>query len=31
MFSWVCGQLDCDLNGLMEEIDHLFLHSEGSL
>jgi hypothetical protein len=31
MFSWVRGQPDHDLDGLMEEIDHLFLHSEGSL
>ncbi|EMA54274.1 transposase ISHwa4, partial [Halococcus salifodinae DSM 8989] len=30
MFSWVRDQ-DHDLDGLMEEIDHLFLHSEGSL
>lgn len=31
MFSWVRDQPDRDLDGLMEEIDHLFLHSEGSL
>src|SRR5699024_99125 len=31
MFSWVRDQPDHDLDGLMEEIDHLFLHSEGSL
>jgi hypothetical protein len=29
MFWWVRDQPDRDLNGLMEEIDHLFLHSEG--
>jgi SRSO17 transposase len=31
MFSWVRDQPDRDLDGLMEKIDHLFLHSEGSL
>ena len=31
MFSWVRDQPDRDLDGLMEEIDHLFLHSDGSL
>jgi hypothetical protein len=31
LFSWVREQPDRDLDGLMEEIDHLFLHSEGSL
>jgi hypothetical protein len=31
MFSWVRDQPDRDLDGLMEEIDHPFLHSEGSL
>jgi hypothetical protein len=31
MFSWVRDQPDRNLDGLMEEIDHLFLHSEGSL
>ncbi|WP_302080167.1 IS701-like element ISHwa4 family transposase [Salinibaculum rarum] len=31
MFSWVRDQPDRDLDGLMEDIDHLFLHSEGSL
>jgi len=30
MFSWVREQPDRDLDGLMEEIDHLFLHSDGS-
>ena len=30
MFSWVREQPERDLDGLMEEIDHLFLHSEGS-
>jgi hypothetical protein len=28
MFSWVRDQPDRDLDGLMEEIDYLFLHSE---
>jgi hypothetical protein len=27
----VRDQPDRDLDGLMEDIDHLFLHSEGSL
>ena len=31
MFSWVRDQPDRGFDGLMEEIDHLFLHSEGSL
>jgi len=31
MFSWVRDQPDRNLDGLMEEIDHLFLHSEGSI
>ncbi len=31
MFSWVRDQPNRDLDGLMEEIDHLFIHSEGSL
>ncbi|WP_302081523.1 hypothetical protein [Salinibaculum rarum] len=31
MFSWVRDQPDRDLDGLMKDIDHLFLHSEGSL
>ena len=31
MFSWVRDQPDRDLDGLMEDIDHLFVHSEGSL
>jgi hypothetical protein len=31
MFLWVRDQPDRDLDGLMEEIDHLFLHSEGGL
>ena len=30
MFSWVREQPERDLDGLMEDIDHLFLHSEGS-
>jgi hypothetical protein len=31
LFSWVRDQPERDLDGLMEEIDHLFLHSDGSL
>jgi hypothetical protein len=31
MFSWVRDQPDRNLDGLMEEIDHLFFHSDGSL
>ena len=31
MYSRVRDQPDRDLDGLMEEIDHFFLHSEGSL
>jgi hypothetical protein len=31
MFSWVRDQPDRNLDELMEEIDHLFLHSEGSI
>jgi SRSO17 transposase len=31
LFSWVRDQPERDLDGLMEEIDHLFIHSEGSL
>jgi hypothetical protein len=31
MVSWVRDQPDRDLDRLMEEIDHLFLHSDGSL
>ncbi len=31
MFSWVRDQPNRELDGLMEEIDHLFLHSEESL
>lgn len=31
MFSWVRDQPNRDLDGLMEEIDHLFLHPDGSL
>ena len=31
MFSWVRDQPDRDLDGLMEEIDHLSVHSDGSL
>ena len=31
MFSWMRDQPDRDLNGLMEEINYLFLHSDGSL
>ena len=30
MFSWVREQPNRDLDGLMEDIDHLFLHSDGS-
>ena len=30
MFSCVREQPDRDLDGLMEDIDHLFLHSDGS-
>ena len=30
MFAWVREQPDRDLDGLMEDIDHLFLHSDGS-
>jgi hypothetical protein len=30
MFGWVREQPDRDLNGIMENIDHLFLHSDGS-
>jgi hypothetical protein len=29
MFRWVREQPNCDLNGLMKDIDHFFLHSEG--
>ena len=29
--SWVRQRSDRDLDGLMEEIDHLFLHSDGSI
>jgi SRSO17 transposase len=31
LFSWVREHRKRDLDGLMEEIDHLFIHSEGSL
>ena len=31
LFSWVRDQPERDLDGLMEEIDHLFIHSERSL
>jgi hypothetical protein len=31
MFWWVRDQPDCDLDGLMEEIDYLLLHSEWNL
>jgi hypothetical protein len=31
MFSWVRDQPDRNLDGLIEEIEHLFLHSEGSI
>ena len=31
LFSWVHQRSDRDLDGLMEEIDHLFLHSNGSI
>jgi hypothetical protein len=31
MLSWVRDQPDSDLDGLMEKIDHLFLHPKGSL
>ena len=31
LFSWVRDQPERDLDGLMEEIDHLFVHSDGSL
>jgi hypothetical protein len=31
MFLWVRDQPDRDLDRLMEDIDRLFLHSEGSL
>ena len=31
LFSWVREQRDRGLDELMEDIDHLFLHSEGSL
>jgi hypothetical protein len=31
MLSWVREQPDPDLDGVMEEIDHFFLHSEGNL
>jgi len=31
LFSWVRNQPDRDLDGLMEKIDHLFIHSDGSL
>jgi len=30
VFAWVREQPDRDLDGLMEDIDHLFLHSDGS-
>ncbi len=30
IFSWVREQPGRDLDGLMEKIDHLFLHSDGS-
>ena len=30
MFSWVREQPERDLDGLIEDIDHLFLHSDGS-
>jgi hypothetical protein len=29
LFSWVREQPQRDLDGPMEEIDHLFIHSEG--
>jgi hypothetical protein len=31
LFSWVRDHPERDLNGLMEKIDHLFVHSDGSL
>jgi hypothetical protein len=31
MSSWVRDQPDRNFDGLMEEIDHLFLHPEGSI
>ena len=31
LFSWVRDQPERDLDGLMEDIDHFFIHSEGSL
>mgnify|MGYP000326559606 FL=1 len=31
LFSWVRDQPDRDLDGLMEEIDNFFIHSEGGL
>jgi SRSO17 transposase len=31
LFSWVRDQPERNLDGLMEEIDHLFVHSDGSL
>jgi len=31
LFSWVRDQPERDLDGLMEEIEHLFVHSDGSL
>jgi SRSO17 transposase len=31
LFSWVRNQPNRDLDGLMEKIDHLFVHSDGSL
>ena len=31
LFSWVRDQPDRDLEGLMEEIDNFFIHSEGGL
>ena len=31
LFSWVRDQPERDLDGLMEEIDHFFIPSEGGL
>lgn len=31
LFSWVRNQPERDLDGLIEKIDHLFVHSGGSL
>ena len=31
LFSWVRDQPERDLDGLMEELDHFFIHSEGGL